>query len=50
MSAPAVPAALWTHHYLLGVTAGVAAAPPPLLGPPLVFLPTISAQSTFKID
>lgn len=36
-SAPAVPAALWT----LGVTAEVAAAPPPITGPPLVFHATI---------
>lgn len=45
-SATAVSAAVWTHHYLLGVAAEVAATPPPLQGPSLVFRATISALST----
>lgn len=45
-SATAVPAAVWTHHYLLDVAAEVAATLPPLRGPSLVFHATISAHST----
>lgn len=32
-SATAIPAAVWTHHYLLDVAAEVATTPPPLQGP-----------------